>query len=145
MKPILNNKNRLVWIITGICLATLFNSCVKDDKSCIASRGGGANNVFITPTFNGIAFSGNDNVVDTVFIKYGSSVFPGTNPKKYDEIIVSIEDRNNVAIRRLSCGIFYFWVVSQDTVTGNRITGGASFITDKINGTYQISVPLKAQ
>lgn len=145
MKPILKNKKRLTWIFTGICLATLFTSCVKDDKSCIAARGGGSNVVIIKPVYNGLTFSANDNVVDTVFIKYGTSTFPGTNTKKYDEFIVSIEDRNHVALRRLTCGVFYFWVVSQDTTTGNRITGGASFITDKINDTFEISVPLKAQ
>lgn len=120
-------------------------SCNKDDKYCIASRGSGGNRVIITPVFNGKALSADDDFTDTVYVKYGTTTFPGTNVAKYDDKLISIEDRSYVDIRKLSCGVFYFWVVTRDSITGNRLTGGASFITDQTNGTFNISVPVKAQ
>lgn len=130
------------YLLVFLLGAFTFSSCVKDESSCIARKSNGGINVVIIPQYNGNPVVSRKAYKDTVYIKYGSSSYSGVTVSKYDNKIAGAINEPFVNITKLNCGAYYFYVACQDSATGQRLTGGAGMITDKITGDFEIIVPV---
>lgn len=97
------------------------------------------------PIYNGkpvISRSAHKNIA---YVKYGTSSFPGNSLGKYEVKVVAPAGDHFVNISKLNCGAYYFYVTCQDSATGLPLTGGASLITDKVVGDFDIVIPVTPQ
>ncbi|MBL0340470.1 MAG: hypothetical protein IPP71_05815 [Bacteroidetes bacterium] len=138
---LLLKSNLLSGFVLGLFLLS-FSSCVKDERNCIASGGKGSLKVEVFPVYKGQPVTSTNAFKDTVYIKYGAKSFPGQSPSKYELKYVIPEGKNSINITKLNCGVYYFYVVCKDSISGKRITGGANFISDKITGSFNLVVPV---
>jgi len=118
---------------------------MTDESSCIAKKSNGGINVNVFPVYNGKPVVSRKAYRDTVYIKYGASSFPGVSLSKYEIKLVAPVGNNFVNISKLNCGNYYFYIACQDSASGQRLTGGASLITDKIVGNFDIVIPVNGQ
>jgi hypothetical protein len=131
--------------LTLIAILTLLSSCVKDERNCVASRGKGGLTVKVFPVYQGQPVPSSKTFKDTVYVKYGATSFPGYSLTKYQLKVVVPFQENSVNVTKLNCGAYYFLVVCQDPVTGNRLRGGATFNSDKISGNFNLVIPVYSE
>lgn len=143
MKSLVYIRQQLpIPFLLALIFILSFSACVKDERSCIARSGKGGLTVQVYPVYKGQPVESTKTYKDTVYVKYGASSFPGNNMSKYELKVVTPEGKSSVNVSKLNCGVYYFFVVCQDTVSGNRLTGGASFISDKITGDFNLVIPV---
>ncbi len=130
------------YLIAFLLSVFTLSSCMKDETSCIAKKSNGGVNVNVYPVYNGKPVVSRKTYRDTAYVKYGASSFPGASLSKYELKLVAPVGNHFVNISKLNCGSYYFYVVCQDSATGQRLTGGAGMITDKITGDFDIAVPV---
>ncbi len=128
----------------AIFLLVSIASCNKDERNCIAGKGKGGIEITVFPVYNGLPVASSKAFKDTVLVKYGTTNFPGDNQSKYELHVIAKEGEKSAVISKINCGVYYIFVICQDTVSGRRLTGGASFVSDKINGEFNLVIPVSA-
>ncbi len=118
---------------------------MKDESNCIAKKSNGGINVKVYPEYNGKPVVSRKAFRDTAYVKYGATSYPGASLSKYEIKLIGAEGDHFVNITKLNCGVYYFYLVCQDSASGQRLTGGASFITDKVVGDFDIVIPVQGQ
>jgi hypothetical protein len=131
----ISNSSFVRFLLLGM---TLLFSCKKDDN-CNAGTGGNLTLV-IFPEHHGESIYSQGNYRDTVYIKFNTQEFPGTNPSSYDLIAVGDSGENHVHVHGLTCGDYYIYAVGIDTSLGERVFGGRPFSTSETSGELSIDV-----
>ena len=123
-----------------MCLCIL--SCKKEGlEKCIAGSGGyltlkvflqhGEHAVVNLKTYR-----------DTVYIKYNTREFPGSNPSAYDASFFGDWPGDSVVIPNLRCGDYYLYAVGFESIHSYRVTGGIPFSTGDKNGEIRVTIPV---
>jgi hypothetical protein len=130
-------------LFTAAALMTGPSSCKKSDDNnptCQAGDGGNTQ-VVVYATINGDTVMNTDGN-DTVYVKYGTTVSPGTDPSAYDKAFAGEAPENHIHITRLSCGSYYLYRTSYDPVSGRRYTGGTGISFTKTSGEVDTVIAL---
>ena len=133
-------------IITGITLSAaitfIFFSCKKESiEKCIAGTGGYVTlKIFLQ--HNEHAVVNLKNYRDTIYVKYNSREFPGSNPSLYDEIHIGDWPGDSVVIPNLRCGDYYIFGVGFESIHSYRVSGGIPFSTGQKNGEIRVTIPV---
>ena len=142
--PVMLKSHPTTLLFSLLCVLSL-SSCLKDEKNCLAGWTNGGISVVIQPVFNGQPVVSTKTFKDTVYVKFGATKFPGYNLTKYEAKFVAPLGDKEILITKLNCGAYYFLVSCQDSASGQKLTGGASFFTDRVSGTFNISIPVNVQ
>jgi hypothetical protein len=140
------NRKRLGLLLFGLATLQVASSCKKDEEQCLAGSGGGASLV-LYPQHHGDPIIGIPGYVDSAFIKFNASDFPGDDPSKYDIVIAGEVGSNNIRVNGLKCGKYYIFMTGKDTnlvvVDQQRVKGGIPFtIEEGFSDTKSVIVPV---
>ncbi len=112
-------------------------------KACMAGSGGEVSITF-KPEHHSIPIYGSSSYVDTVYIKFNQTDFPGPSPSNYDLIVAGNPNENFVKVNGLKCGQYFVFVVGFDTsaVWNTRVVGGLPIDFSETSGEKTVIVPV---
>ncbi len=131
-------------LLTSAALLSGISSCKKsDDNAAVCQAGDGGNTQVVV-----FATRGGDTILntagnDTVYVKYGASQSPGTDPAQYDKAFSGEAGENHIHLTRLKCGNYFLYRVSHDTLTQQRYTGGTAISFTKTSGEIDTVISLQ--
>lgn len=134
-----NNFLRIAALST-LC-ALLIVSCKKkaDSPSCTAGGGGNAE-IVVYAAHNGTILINSAQHPDTAFMKYGTTVSPGTAPAAYDAYYVSEAGEDHIHVTHLTCGSYYIYRTAFDTTNNMRYTGGLGISFTQTGGEIDTTI-----
>ena len=135
------------FILTFVVIS-VFTSCTKDNdtdgNNCIADTGGSLTLV-VYPRHHGASIWSHGNYRDTVYVKFNTQVFPGTNPLKYDLALAGDSGEDHVHVEGMKCGDYYIYATGWDTTLAppdTIVRGGIPYSTEAAYGEIIINVPV---
>lgn len=133
---------KISGLLILLCSAVLLTA-TNCKKACMAGSGGEVNITF-KPEHHGIPIFGSSTYVDTVYIKFNQTDFPGPSPSNYDMIVAGKPDENFVKVNGLKCGQYFVFVVGFDTsaVWNTRVVGGLPIDFSEKSGEKTVIVPV---
>ncbi len=78
---------------------------------------------------------------DTVYVKYNTTISPGTHPSDYDAAFIGEWPGDSVYIPNLSCGNYFIYDVGFDNIHSHHATGGMLLVVKDNAGVLNITVP----
>ncbi|MBS1616499.1 MAG: hypothetical protein JST06_10330 [Bacteroidetes bacterium] len=131
-------------LLCSAALFSSFSSCKKSDDnglSCPAGDGGNTQVVVF-------ATRGGDTILntagnDTVYVKYGASQSPGTDPALYDKAFAGEQGENHIHLTRLKCGTYFLYRVSWDPLSQQRYSGTVAISFTKTSGEIDTLITLQ--
>jgi len=133
-------KKTAVHFIIIICIALAGASC-KKKKQCSAGAGGNVT-VVVFPQHHGKAIPNKANYPDTVFVKFNTQEFPGTNPALFDAQYIGEAGEDHIHLTGLKCGDYFIYAVGFDTTISQRVTGGIPYSFTQTSGEVDLNVPV---
>jgi hypothetical protein len=130
----------LITVAIFAALVSLFPSCKKGNK-CDAGTGGNVT-VIATLKHHSKIIPSQANYLDTVYVKFNTSDFPGSDIASYDAYFVGSISEIPVRITGLKCGQYYLYGAGFDTVLSDRVKGGVPFSTELESGEVSINIPV---
>jgi hypothetical protein len=136
--------NRII-VLSFIFLA--LSACKKDDpkddepEPCGAGQGGEVT-VKAYLKHNGVPISGQAAYMDTAYIMYNATSFPGPNTILYNFLVAGKYQEDFVRIEGLKCGQYYFYVAGYDTTLAQRVTGGMPVNIVQRSGELILDIPV---
>jgi len=115
----------------------------EDDGSCTYTAGTGGNvTIVASPKHHGEEIGHDTSYVDSAFVKFNTSEFPGTNPGAYDLVIAGEPGEHHVHIEGLKRGKYYIYMTGWDTTISQRVTGGIPYEVTVSSGEINLDVPV---
>ncbi len=135
-------KIKPVHILLLAAFTLCFLSCKKEGlEKCIAGSGGYMTlKVFLQHHEHAVVNL--KNYRDTIYIKFNSQEYPGSNPSAYDLVAIGEWPGDFVSIPNLKCGDYYLYSVGFESVHSVRVTGGIPFSTEQKNGEISVTIPV---
>ena len=134
-------------IIFVVCLAGVF-SCKHEPSpvpACVAGTGGDLTIVAYLFHHDSVISNKRD-YLDTVYVKFNTQNFPGSDPSNYDIFFVGDTMEDQIHLEELKCGDYYIYGVGLDTITSPgfpfRVSGGIPFSTLTTSGEITLHVPV---
>ena len=92
--------------------------------SCKREGLGGEATVVVYPQFNSSPEINHISYPDTVYIKFHTTDFPGSNPGAYDTYFAGSPRQDIITCSKLKWGDYFFYVAAYDSTIHGRVTGG---------------------
>lgn len=122
-----------------------FTSCKNDPEepqpTCIAGKGGNVK-LILQPEHHGEPIPSTNTYLDSAFIKYNTSNFPGDNPALYDLVVVGTNGSVEVTVDSMKCGPYFIFMSGFDASIAERVKGGIPVTFDQQSGTKTIKIPV---
>ena len=131
----MNKKKYYPWL-SLLVLAFLFYSCKKKEE-CNEAGSGGSLVVKATIKHHATPING-----ATVYVKYKTQDFPGSNTSVYDATFNGDISSNIVVVSGLKCGEYYLYATGYDQTIDTTVVGGVPFSTDQKDGELSIIIPV---
>jgi hypothetical protein len=133
-----NSKIILSVILVSTLLFASFSGCKKGCKP-----GTGGDLTFrIYPQHHGANIPNRAAYLDTVYIKFNASDFPGINPSSYNIVAAGKAGEDFITIPSMHCGQYFIYATGQDTTINQRVVGGIPIDIGETSGTKTIYVPV---
>jgi len=134
------NVNLLVTCMVLTSLSMLTYSC-KD--KCDEAGTGGSFTIAAFPQHHTKPIVSQSNYVDSAFVKFNTSEFPGTSASDYDLVIAGEAGEEHVHIENLKCGDYFIYMTGFDTSINQRVTGGIPYsIAEDAPSEIDLNVPV---
>ena len=118
------------------CLLTLsVFSCAKEGL-------GGESTLVIFLQHHGRAIKSHIGYPDTVFVKYGTQDFPGTQASDFSKYFIGVTDEDSIIIKGLKWGNYYLYGAGMDSLGPYRVTGGMPFKIKQSDKKEDVNVDL---
>jgi hypothetical protein len=134
-------KYRYIIIIT---VALIVYSCVhKPDPppKCVAGSGG-SDMIVVFAKHGNTPIPNYFTHPDTAFIKFGTTISPGTNPENFDTFFVSEPGEDHIHCMGLKCGDYFIYRTAWDSVENIRRYGVYGISVSETSGEEIITVPV---
>jgi len=143
-----NVKYRLILLVSVISIAV---SCSKDvdipkayysDPGCDAGRTG-TKTFTLQPEHHGEPIPSQPAYLDTAYIKYNTSEYPGTDdPSAYDLVVTGTAGSIEVIVDSMNCGNYFIFMTGFDTSIAERVKGGIPVTIFETDGDKTIKIPV---
>jgi hypothetical protein len=127
-------------VFSSLAIVFLLSSCKKEDKCTGGSGGNLTLKVFMQHIDHAVVNL--KNYRDTVYIKYNTKEYPGSDISKYDATIIGEWPGDFVSIPNLQCGDYFIYGVGFESVHSYRVTGGIPFSTELKDGELSVTIPV---
>jgi hypothetical protein len=115
----------------------------EDDGSCTYTAGTGGNVTLVaSPEHHGMPIVSDSIHLDSAFVKFNTSDFPGDNANNYDLKIAGSANENHVLIEGLKRGKYFIFMTGWDNSIGARVTGGLPYELTTTSGELVLTLPV---
>ncbi len=130
-------------IILGVILScTLLIASFSGCKKGCKPGTGGEVTFKIYPQHHGAGIPNKVAYLDTIYIKFNASDFPGINPSSYDIVAAGKAGDDFITISSMHCGQYFIYATGQDTTINQRVVGGIPIDIGETSGIKTIYVPV---
>jgi hypothetical protein len=114
----------------------------KDDGSCEYAGLGGQTTLVAFPKHHGVPIISKVGYVDSAFVKFNTSDFPGTAASAYDLVLAGEEGEDHVHIHDLKPGRYFIYMTGYDSTILSRVSGGIPYTITQATGEVDLDVPV---
>lgn len=115
----------------------------KDDGSCTYVAGtGGEVTIVAFPKHHGMSLVSDTVHIDSAFVKFNTSNFPGISASSYDLVIAGEQGEDHVHIEGLKRGKYFIFMTGWDYGVSSRVSGGIPYEITQTSGEIDLNVPV---
>jgi hypothetical protein len=121
-----------------------FMSCKKDSTPSCTAGSGGQVTLIASPKHHTKSIYNKTDHLDTAYVKFNATEFPGDNASLYDLVIAGEVGEDHVHIPGLKCGKYYVFMAGWDTtlIPPQRVKGGLGVNFSETTGEVAKDIPV---
>jgi hypothetical protein len=112
-----------IAILLFVLISVACEHKAETPPACIAGTGGGVT-IVVYADHQGTALPNYFTHLDTAFLKFGSTISPGTHPADYSIFFVSEPGEDHIHCMGLKCGDYFIYRTAWDSVANVSRYGG---------------------
>ncbi len=131
---------KIIILLSALAIILYISSCSKPNK-CNAGTGGSVSFDLI-PQHHGKPVPNRAAYLDSAFIKFNATDFPGASPSSYDLVVQGNVGDLDIKVGGMQCGQYYIYMTGFDTVFHARVVGGTPVNFTDQSGEKQFIIPI---